>query len=202
MKPIQNVAIGKTDSTELDNPINRKYLTRKMGDYDIYGVSGKCKEITLFLIKDGYETQKIIFRNHSTDTIFLQSVIKSKKPIFDINLDFEILNLENSNDSPSSDPDTTHCNEWTLNKSEIKMIISESRPINGPEWHHLFGHYPCSIQGKILQKSVEFEYSINCGAWFSISSPDTTLMFGSFKEENNKFFIDSAWTEDTLEDSD
>jgi hypothetical protein len=46
----------------------------------------------------------------------------------------------------------------------------------------------------------EFEYSINSGAWFTVSSPDTTLMFGSFKEENNKYFLDSAWTEEEMEE--
>jgi hypothetical protein len=198
-KPIQDVAIGKTDTTDLQNPFNRKTMTTENGTYEIYGVAGRCNEITMFFSKDGYETQKLVFPNNSTDTILLQPTAKQQTTIFDINKDFDIVELEKSNDHPSSDKDTTVCINWTLDKLEIKKIIQESEPISGFEWHHLFGHYPCRILGKLRQGSTEFEYSINSGAWFTVSSADTTLMYGSFKEENNKYFIDSAWTEEEME---
>lgn len=199
-EPIENVAIGKTVTTDLDNPFNRKTMTRENGDYEIYGTAGRCNEIKMFFSKDGYETQKNIFPNNSTDTIFLQPTSKQQTLIFDFIKDFEIIELQKSNDYPSSDKDTTSCIKWTLDKLEIKKIIQESKPISGPEWHHLFGHYPCRIHGKLRQGSTEFEYSINSGAWFTVSSPDTTLMFGSFIEENNKYFLDSAWTEEEMEE--
>ena len=72
-KPIQGVAIGKTDTTDLDNPFNRKTMTNETGDYEIYGMAGKCNTITMFFTKEGYETQKITFQNNSADTILLQS---------------------------------------------------------------------------------------------------------------------------------
>ncbi|WP_146104982.1 carboxypeptidase-like regulatory domain-containing protein [Nonlabens tegetincola] len=199
-KPIENVAIGKMDTSDLNNSFNRKTMTGENGDYEIYGFAGRCNEITMFFSKDGYETQKIIFPNNSTDTILLQPTTKLETALFDYKKGFEILELEKSNDYPSSDKDTTACNNWTLNKFEIESIIQQSKPISGPEWHHLFGHYPCRIHGKLLQGSIKFEYSINSGAWFTVSSPDTTLMFGSFKEENNKYFLDSTWTEDEMEE--
>lgn len=199
-KPIEDVAIGKTDTTNLDNPFNRKIMTRENGEYEIYGVAGRCDEITMFFAKDGYETQKLIFQNNSTDTILLKPIAKQKTALFDLNKGFEILELEKSNDYPSSDKDTTACINWILDKLEIKRIIQESKPISGPEWHHLFGHYPCRIHGKLLQGSTEFEYSINSGAWFTVSLPDTTLMFGSFRKENNKYFLDSTWTEEEKEE--
>ncbi len=200
-KPIEDVAIGKTDTTDLDNAFNRKTMTRENGDYEIYGIAGRCNEITMFFSKDGYETQKIIFLNNSNDTILLQPTAKQQTAIFDFNKNFGIVELEKSNDYPSSDKDTTACINWTLDKKEIKKIIQESKPINRPEWHHLFGHYPCRIHGKLRQGSTEFKYSINSGAWLTISSPDTTLMFGNFKEENNKYFLDSAWTEKEMEEN-
>lgn len=200
-KPIQDVAIGKTDTTDLDNPFNRKTMTRENGDYEIYGTAGRCNEITMFFTKDGYETRKITFQNNSTDTILLQPTPSQKNVMFDFNEEFEILDLQKSNDYPSSDKDTTACIKWTLNKQEVKKIIEESKLISGPEWHHLFGHYPCRIHGKLLQNSTEFDYSINSGAWFTVSSSDTNLMFGSFKEENNKYFLDSAWTEEEMEEN-
>jgi hypothetical protein len=198
-KPIQDVAIGKTDATDLDNPFNRKTMTSENGDYEIYGIAGRCNEITLFFTKAGYETKKITFQNNSTDTILLQATSEQQTKIFDFNEDFEISDLQKSNDYPSSDTNKTACIKWTLNNQDVKKIIKESKPISGPDWHHLFGHYPCRIHGKIFQNSNEFDYSINSGAWFTVSSSDTTLIFGSFKEENNKYFLDSAWKEEEME---
>jgi hypothetical protein len=200
-KPIENVAIGKTDTTNLDNPFNSKTMTQKNGDYEIFGIAGRCNEITMYFSKDGYETQKMIFPNNSTDTILLQPTAKQQTAIFEFNKDFEIVERKKSNDYPSSDKDTTACIKWTLDKLAIEKIIQESKPISGPEWHHLFGHYPCRIHGRLQQGSTEFEYSINSGAWFTVSSPDTTLMFGSFKEENNKYFLDTAWTEEEMDEN-
>src|SRR5690554_5227583 len=77
-KPIRDVAIGKTDTTDLDNPFNRKTMTRENGDYEIYGTAGRCNEITMFFTKDGYETRKITFQNNSTDTILLQPTPSQK----------------------------------------------------------------------------------------------------------------------------
>jgi len=71
-KPIENVAIGKTDITDLDDPSNRKTMTRKNGEYEIYGVAGKCDEITMFFTRDGYPNRESDFFNNSNDTIFLK----------------------------------------------------------------------------------------------------------------------------------
>ena len=196
MKPIQGVTIGKTDTTDLDNPFNRKTTTAVNGSYEIYGVAGKCNKITMFFTKDGYKTKEISFSNNSADTILLQSLSKPYSSQFDSNKDFKILELRKSNDYPSSDTDTTACFEWTLSRPELKSIIKGTTPINGPEWHHLFGHYPCRIHGKILQGTITYNYSINSGGWLRVSSPDTNLLFGNFKDENNKYFLDSAWTEE------
>lgn len=127
-KPIQDVAIGKTDTTDLDNPFNRKTMTRENGDYEIYGTAGRCNEITMFFTKDGYETRKITFQNNSTDTILLQPTPSQKNVMFDFNEEFEILDLQKSNDYPSSDKDTTACIKWTLNKQEVKKIIEVCSP--------------------------------------------------------------------------
>lgn len=198
-KPISDVAIGKTDTIDLDNPFNGKTMTWENGAYEIYGIAGSCNEITLFFTKEGYETRKITLQNNSTDTIFLQPNTNQPAAIFDANEDFEVLELQKSVDNPPSYKDTTSCNKWTLSKTEIKKIIKESKPITGPEWHYLFGHYPCKIHGIIVQNSRKYEYSVNSGAWFRISSSDKTLLFGSFKEENNKYFLDTVWSEEEME---
>ena len=194
-KPIKNVAIGKTDTTDLDNPFNSKTMTKINGYYTIYGVSGRCNDITMFFTKEGYETQTILFRNNSSDTIFLEPIHKPEAALFDPNQEFIMLEITESNDHHSTKSDTSKCNDWTLGKLDIQQIFTDSKLITGPEWHHMFGHYPCFIDGVILQDSTEYKYSINSGAWFTISSYDTTWIYGSFKNENNIFFNDSAWIE-------
>ncbi|BDD03612.1 hypothetical protein [Aureibacter tunicatorum] len=87
------------------------------------------------------------------------------------------------------------CQSWELNKSEIKKVFAESRAINGPEWHHLFGVLPCQIIGTISQNDQQYEFSINSGAWVTVSSSDTTLLFGNFEKANNKYFLMEALEE-------
>jgi hypothetical protein len=194
-QPIQGVRIRKTDTTGLGNPFNRKTLTQEDGCYELYGIAGVCNEIPLFFTKEGYETRQVTFSNNSNDTILLQPLIKPVTIIFDLEEEFEILNAKKANDYPSSFKDTSICLDWQLSKPDIKTIIKGSRPISGHEWHYLFGHYPCTQEGELLQGARKFKYSINSGGWLNIGSADTTLLLGSFNSRNNSLFLDSAWTE-------
>ena len=71
-EPISNVAIGKTDTTDLDNPFNRKTYTDEKGKFEVSGVSGRCNKITMYFSGKGYLTQKRVFRNGVSDTIYLE----------------------------------------------------------------------------------------------------------------------------------
>ena len=73
--PINNVTIGKTDSTDLDNPFNKKTYTKSNGQYEILGIGGSCKDITMYFSKENFETQKTEIRNNSNDTIYLKKHI-------------------------------------------------------------------------------------------------------------------------------
>ncbi len=72
LKPIKDVKISNPHSS------SSKTLTKENGDYEIYGLSGRCDEITLLFMIDGYETQKITFSNNSTDTVLLGSTTAFK----------------------------------------------------------------------------------------------------------------------------
>lgn len=193
MEPIDSIAIGKTDTIDLDNPFNRKTYTDKNGKYKVTGVSGKCDRVTLYFSKENFLTQKLTFENGSQDTIYLEPI---NKLTFEPSQPFEVSDIIKTDDFPSSLEDVEICEEWKLTENEIETIITESRPINGHEWHYLFGHYTCNIDAKLIQNGNEFEASINGGAWLFIRTKDTTQMFGSFEEKNNKLFLDSAWTEE------
>lgn len=111
---------------------------------------------------------------------------------FNIKEDYSILNIKRTIDYQSLTSDTTICKEWYLTKIEIKKIIESAKPVSGPDWHYRFDHMPCQIEGKLQQAGKEFDLSINSGAWFTISSADTTMIFGNFNEENNKFFLSAV----------
>lgn len=114
---------------------------------------------------------------------------------FNIKEDFSILNIKKSIDHQSSTSDTTICKEWNLTETEIIKIIESAKPISGPDWHYMFDYLPCRIEGKLKQADNEFDLSINSGAWFTITSADTSMIFGDFNEKNNKLFLSNAWTE-------
>ena len=196
---VSDVSIGRTDTSDLDNPFNGKTLTKEDGEYEIHGISGSCNEITLFFAKSGYSTRKVILKNYSVDTIFLEPNLKQRAAHFDNKQAFEIVGILRSNDYPSSDSDTSTCITWILTESNIKHLIKEARPISGSQWHDLFEHFPCQIHGSLIQNSTAYQYSINSGAWLTISSADTTVRFGSFKRENDKYFLSNAWTMEDME---
>lgn len=123
---------------------------------------------------------------------------KTPTPVFDLNRSFEILSFKKSIDSHSSAKDTSACTEWILNKEELVKIIKESQPIDNTQLHYQFGHFPCQINGTIIQNSTQFDFSLNSGAWFRVYSPDTTFLYGSFEKENNKYFHDGVWTEEDI----
>ncbi|MBB3696460.1 hypothetical protein KMW28_10280 [Flammeovirga yaeyamensis] len=124
---------------------------------------------------------------------------KNSEP-FDKSKEFQIVTIKKSNEYPSSDNGKSVCEKWNLGHAQIQRIIKDAQSISGPEWHHSFGHYPCEIEGKLSQGENEFTYSINSGSWLTVSSSDTTLMFGSFNKNYNKYFLDSAWLEEDMDE--
>jgi hypothetical protein len=124
------------------------------------------------------------------------TVVKSVVPLFDKSQPFEIVKSTRGLTPQASVPDTTRCNGWIVEDKAIKKIITQSEPLTGPDWHHLFNVLPCVIQGEIVQEGVTFGFEVNAGSWTYISSKDTTLMLGSFKKENEKFFLSPAITQE------
>ena len=115
---------------------------------------------------------------------------------FNPTLSFELTDLAKSNKYPSSDSDTTSCADWVLEKAEIELIISQSEPITGPEWHHEFGHWPCQYTGEIKQNGKTYQLGLNAGAWFTLSNGDTTLWFGNYIKEHEAWFLTPALSEE------
>lgn len=66
--PIDSVAIGRTDTADLDNPFNDKAYSDSIGKYDYHRISGSCNTVTLYFTKKGYKTLKIETKNNN-DTI-------------------------------------------------------------------------------------------------------------------------------------
>jgi len=66
---------------------------------------------------------------------------------------FKVVNYNKVIDEQIKDVDTLSCNQWKLNSLDIEKVIKESKPISGYEWHHLYGHFTCEYEGKLLQGS-------------------------------------------------
>lgn len=69
--PISNIAIGKTDTSDMDNPHNAKIFTDNKGKFEFVGIEGLCNDINLYFSGKGFETRKVTMTNGSSDTIYL-----------------------------------------------------------------------------------------------------------------------------------
>ncbi|MBL6449375.1 hypothetical protein JMN32_23895 [Fulvivirga sp. 29W222] len=192
--PIQNVAIGQTDTTDLDKPFNQKIFTKKYGKFDFREVAQSCDEVTLYFSHQEYFTEKVTLPNNSNATIYLSRKRKTNS-FFDRQREYKIKNLTKKNDSPSSMNDTTMCSTWNLTEKQVRVIIGNAKEIDGPKWHYKFEHLPCRVTGELVQNTKKYLLSINSGAWLTVSSNDTTLMYGIFSNSIDPYFVSSAWTE-------
>ena len=128
-------------------------------------------------------------------------IIATKKLESYLNLQetFGISGIKKLSNYPSSDSDTVQCIKWNLSENQIKNIIKDSRLMNGPDWHYLFGHYPCVVSGQLNQKNQTFEFNINAGSWLTIKLPDTIIHFGYFDQTYRHLFLDGPMTEEDEE---
>ncbi len=94
-----------------------------------------------------------------------------------------------------SAPDTNGCKGWEIPIVKLSKIITDCKNIDGVLWHHLFDVLPCVIKGELIQNSQQYQFEVNGGSWLYIRSSDTTLIFGSFNRENEKYFLLAAYKE-------
>jgi hypothetical protein len=147
---------------------------------------------------DTNDNEKIIETTEKDNTADNDLINAEKKLLSFIDLQdtFRITNIKKSSAYPSSDNDTVQCIKWTLSERQIKNIIKDSRLMNGPDWHHLFGHYPCEISGQISQRNKTLDFHINSGSWLTVKLPDTIIFLGYFEKPYRHLFLDGPWTEE------
>jgi hypothetical protein len=127
----------------------------------------------------------------------LDSIVNhlKKKSIFQQDESFEILEIKQLSDYPSSDPDTSYCSDWKLTENEMVNILKLTQPISRPDWHHLFAHYPCVYRGTLSQNKKILNFAINAGSWLTITS-DTTIYYGDLSGILSELFLDTVWKEE------
>ena len=109
---------------------------------------------------------------------------------------FKVVNYDKVIDEQIKDVDTLSCSQWKLNSLDIEKVINESKPISVHEWHYIYGHLPCEYQGKLLQGSEEFEFSINAGGWMKIYNKGvSSIILGTHLIANDIYFIDGPLRE-------
>ncbi len=123
--------------------------------------------------------------------VLIFTACKSEKGVskFDYTKDFEIKSIVKTVDHSSSLQDSSICRSWMLNASEIRKLVKSSTPISRPEQHYYYDHLPCQLSGRIVQHSNEFTIAINSGAWWTLSSSDSTLIFGVVDASHFKYFL-------------
>ena len=114
------------------------------------------------------------------------------KVLFNAAKPFEIISSRQSISRTSSSNDTSQCRGWTITKETLSRIIKSSEPIDGVLWHHSFDVLPCVIKGLISQGNRDYQFELNAGSWMYIDCADTTLIFGNFKREDEKYFLSAA----------
>ncbi len=70
------------------------------------------------------------------------------KIMFQQDQPFELVYVEYRTDYPSSDPDTSYCQNWSLSSTDIEEVLTKTSPITGSEWHYLFDHMPWFMEEK------------------------------------------------------
>ena len=83
-QPIEQVAIGKSEKEDVQNPYTRKQYSSKDGKFDYHRISGgfiNCPALVLFFSKKGYKTSKITFKSFSQNTTVLLEKIESNEDV-------------------------------------------------------------------------------------------------------------------------
>ncbi len=120
---------------------------------------------------------------------------KIKKTEFNKTQRFQIINSARTITNQSSATDTNICKGWTISNKDLTKIIKDAKPIGGTEWDLSFLVLPCIIKGQFIQNGNPFEFEVNGGSWLYIKCPDTTLILGDFKKEDEKYFIEKPYKE-------
>jgi hypothetical protein len=80
------------------------------------------------------------------------------------------------------------CGSWNLKNDEIVSILSESKRINGIDYHNDFDILPCQMEGLgLTEDSTTFQYRINAGSGIVILMKDTFFYLGYYGTK--KYFI-------------
>jgi hypothetical protein len=132
--------------------------------------------------------------------ISIQNGVYAVDNFFDNRLPFQIISLKKDIKYTSEKSDLLLCSNWNVSNQDIIKVIQNSNQINSHIVHYEFDNLPCVYVGKITQNYVEYKVEVNAGSWFSVSNKDTTLFFGSYLDENKKYFLSYVWKEPLVDD--
>ncbi len=109
---------------------------------------------------------------------------------FMIDSDYTIIEYEKTIiHIPNKENISNACEGWSLNEQQIKNTISHSKLINDSSFISEFTALPCMMNVIIEQDNHQYEVKVNAGGWISVSCNDSTIYYGSFKQENNGLFL-------------
>ena len=121
-----------------------------------------------------------------TDT----SIVNYGPSVFNPHKEFIVSDLrKTTTTTDSADSKEKACNNWGLNTQQIISIIENAEQIDSPIWHYQFDVLSCEINAQIKQGGYSFDFQINAGSWFSITTNDSTVYYGSYTAEYENLFL-------------
>ncbi len=166
---LTNCGAKDTSKAVLDDPIEKTEISESIDAPQLRG------QVILYDMKTG----KV------KDTLSLNDIVFSN-PI-------------DKSSYPSSQKDTSVCDNWKVDDQTLKEILKNSTPISSGVWHYAYDHLACSYLTEFSSNNKKYKMSINGGSWISISAENIEGKIGCPEKECMEFFLSEPIS---LDDSD
>jgi len=119
---------------------------------------------------------------------FAQHNSKRKAP--NLRGKIEIISLINHKEQNKGKYYYKPCDTWNIDRKAIYYIFRHAEVIKTLDLHDVYSTYLCYETGKAKIDGKIYQYSINGGSWFTLSTKDTTYYYGCAQDSStNKYFL-------------
>ena len=119
---------------------------------------------------------------------FSQNYSKRRPP--NLQGKIKIITLKNDKKQNVGDYYYKPCDTWHVNKEAAYYIFRHAEVMSTFDLHNSFSIFACYERGKVKIDNKIYQYAINGGSWFTLSTKDTTYYFGCILDSStNKYFL-------------
>jgi hypothetical protein len=88
---------------------------------------------------------------------------------------------------------------WEMTPEKLPAVLKTAEPIDGNTWHYQFAVLPCEYSGILKIGDKRYKIWINAGSYASLTSKDTSLLFGFYEKKYEPLFLIPAGNDDQME---